>query len=133
MRARLVTLIGVLACLMTASALPAQEGFPLTGTWYGDWGPSADHRNQITLVIEWDGKAASGIINPGPDVIPIKVITLDSRSWTVHIEADAKDQQGRTVPFVADGKLENIGSWKRSLSGTWSHGNVKGDFKIARD
>jgi hypothetical protein len=108
----------------------AQEGYPL---WYGDWGPTPEHRNQITLVIEWNGKAASGIINPGPDVIPIKVITLDSRNWTVHIEADAKDEQGRTVPFIADGKLENIGSWKRTLAGSWNHGTVKGDFKIARD
>ena len=133
LRVRTVLLACLLACLFMAVSAVAQEGYPLTGTWYGDWGPTPTHRNQITLVINWDGKTVSGIINPGPDSIPIKVMTLDSTKWTVHIEADGKDEQGRTVTFVADGKLENIGSWKRTLSGTWGHGNVKGDFKIARD
>lgn len=132
-RVKTVWLVCLLACLFMAVSAVAQEGYPLTGTWYGDWGPTPTHRNQITLVVNWDGKIVSGIINPGPDSIPIKVMTLDSSKWTVHIEADGKDEQGRTVTFIADGKLENIGSWKRTLSGSWGHGTVKGDFKIARD
>jgi hypothetical protein len=111
----------------------AQEGHPLVGVWSGDWGPSANHRNHITLMMSWDGKTISGLMNPGPDAVPIKVATLDSTKWTVHIEADAKDSKGAVVRFIADGKLENIGSYNRTLTGTWSHGNVKGDFKIRRD
>ena len=34
----------------------AQEGHPLTGTWSGDWGPGADQRTHITMVMTWDGK-----------------------------------------------------------------------------
>src|SRR3970040_1463075 len=102
---RVITVLcaSLLACLFMAVSAVAQEGYPLTGTWYGDWGPTPTHRNQITLVINWDGKTVSGIINPGPDSIPIKVMTLDSTKWTVHIEADGKDEQGRTVTFIADG------------------------------
>jgi hypothetical protein len=111
----------------------AQEGHPLVGTWSGDWGPTPTHRNQVTIVMNWDGKNVAGIINPGPDVIPMKVVTLDSTKWTVHIEADAKDQSGNPVRFIVDGKLDNILSYKRTLTGTWSHGNVKGDFKVTRD
>jgi hypothetical protein len=111
----------------------AQEGHPLVGTWSGDWGPTPTHRNQVTIVMNWDGKNVTGIINPGPDVIPMKVVTLDSTKWTVHIEADAKDQSGNPVRFIVDGKLDNILSYKRTLTGTWSHGNVKGDFKVTRD
>ena len=111
----------------------AQEGHPLVGTWSGDWGPTPTHRNQVTIVMNWDGKNVTGIINPGPDVIPMKVATLDSTKWTVHIEADAKDQSGNPVRFIVDGKLDNILSYKRTLTGTWSHGNVKGDFKVTRD
>ena len=81
----------------------------------------------------WDGKNISGMINPGPDSLPIKVATLDSTKWTVHFEADGKDQSGNPVHFVADGKLDNIGSYHRTLTGTWNHGAVKGDFKITRD
>jgi len=51
----------------------------------------------------------------------------------VHFEADAKDQSGKPVHIVADGKLENIGSYNRTISGTWMQGDVKGDFKITRD
>jgi len=111
----------------------AQEGHPLTGTWYGDWGPTPTHRNQITVVMSWDGKSVTGIINPGPDVIPIRVAILDSTKWTVHIEADAKDSQGQPIHFVADGKLENIGSYNRTITGSWNHGATKGDFKLRRD
>jgi len=111
----------------------SQEGHPLVGTWSGDWGPTPTHRNQVTIVMNWDGKNVMGIINPGPDVIPMKVVTLDSTKWTVHIEADAKDHSGNPVHFTIDGKLDNILSYKRTLTGTWSHGNVKGDFKVTRD
>ena len=83
--------------------------------------------------MSWDGNKASGIINPGPDVIPMKVVTLNSINWTVHIEADAKDSSGNPVHFVIDGKLDNILSYRRTITGTWSHGNAKGDFKVTRD
>jgi hypothetical protein len=119
--------------LAWASSTLAQEGHPLVGTWSGDWGPTSTHRNQVTIVMNWDGKNVTGIINPGPDMIPMKVITLDSTKWTVHIEADAKDSKGSPVHFIVDGKLDNILSYKRTLTGTWNHGNVKGDFKLTRD
>ena len=63
----------------------------------------------------------------------MRVVTLDSTKWTVHIEADAKDHSGNPVRFIIDGKLDNILSYKRTLTGTWSHGDVKGDFKVTRD
>ena len=28
----------------------------LNGTWVGDWGPSANDRNQVTVELKWDGK-----------------------------------------------------------------------------
>ena len=132
MRVKIRLLLLLLVSMLTGLTF-AQEGHPLVGTWSGDWGPTPTHRNQVTIVMNWDGKNVTGIINPGPDVIPMKVVTLDSTKWTVHIEADAKDQSGNPVRFIVDGKLDNILSYKRTLTGTWSHGNVKGDFKVTRD
>ena len=123
----------LLSVSMPTALTFAQEGHPLVGTWSGDWGPTPTHRNQVTIVMNWDGKNVTGIINPGPDVIPMRVVTLDSTKWTVHIEADAKDHAGNPVRFIIDGKLDNILSYKRTLTGTWSHGDVKGDFKVTRD
>ena len=133
MRLKVICLLLLLTGSAATFATFAQEGHPLTGTWYGDWGPSAAQRNQITIVMSWDGKNVSGIINPGPDVIPIKVATLDSTKWAVHLEADGKDEKGQPVHFVADGKLENIGSYNRTMTGSWNHGTTKGDFKLRRD
>jgi hypothetical protein len=126
-------LLSLLTLLSLAGWTFAQEGHPLVGTWSGDWGPTPTHRNQVTIVMNWDGKNVTGVINPGPDAIPMKVVTLDSTKWMVHIEADAKDSSGNPVHFIADGKLDNILSYKRTLSGSWNHGNVKGDFKLTRD
>jgi hypothetical protein len=133
MKLRALILLSLIAAVAIPASTLAQEGHPLTGVWYGEWGPSATHRNQITVVMSWDGKSISGIVNPGPESVPLKVATLDSTKWMVHLEADAKDQKGQAVRFVADGKLENIGSYNRTLKGTWSHGNVKGDFLLKRD
>jgi len=57
---------------MVAGSALAQEGFPLKGSWLGDWGPSKTTRNQVFIVMDWDGKSISGMINPGTDNIPLK-------------------------------------------------------------
>jgi hypothetical protein len=115
----------------------AQEGHPLVGTWHGEWGPTATHRNDVTLVLDWDGKNIIGLINPGPESIKVSKASLepsfDPKGWTVHLEADAKDHDGKPVHFVIDGKIENLTAIRRSIVGTWNHGNMKGDFKITRD
>jgi hypothetical protein len=125
----------VLAILMMAGSALSQQGHPLSGAWLGDWGPSATHRNDIRLVMSWDGKAVTGQIGVGPDAIQLRNVSLDSANqrWMVHFEFDAKDQKGTTVRYIADGKLENIGSYHRTITGTWNHGSVKGTFKITRD
>jgi len=129
-----------LFCLSIAIAVAipavAQEGYPLTGTWSGDWGTSAKEadRNHTTLVLSWDGKTVQGLVDPGPDSAKVRVATLDSTKWTVHMEYDLKDKAGKLVPFIVDGKLLNPSSRKnRTVVGTFTHGTVKGDFKITMD
>jgi hypothetical protein len=82
--------------------------------------------------MNWDGKEITGILNPGRNSIPIQKATLDPNTWTLRFEAEAQDHKGQTVRYVIEGKLQDIGSPNRSIIGTWSHGNVKGDFKITR-
>jgi len=62
--------LGVMG-LISVAAL-AQEGHPIKGSWLGDFGPNKTTRTQVFLVMDWDGKAISGMINPGTDNIPIK-------------------------------------------------------------
>jgi hypothetical protein len=46
----------------------------------------------------------------------------------VHFEADTKDQAGNPVHFMADGKLENIGSYNCAITGT-NTGHGDGRFQ----
>jgi hypothetical protein len=125
------SLVCAIAC--TALAGLAQEGHPLTGTWHGEWSPAPGQHTRIVMFMKWDTKNIVGTINPGPRSAPLKVATLDAENWTVHFEGDGKDQTGTPVHISADGKLENIGSYNRTITGTWTQGSAKGDFKITRD
>jgi hypothetical protein len=130
---RRVIAIVLFACFALAAVALAQEGHPLTGTWAGDWGPSATERNHITFVMNWDGKNVTGIINPGPDAVPIASVFLDVTNWTIRIQADAKDQAGNPVRIAAEGRLEDLSSPHRSIRGAWTQGGAKGDFVLTRD
>jgi hypothetical protein len=117
-----------------AAAMAAQEGHPLVGTWRGQWGPSATERYDLTVVIEYDGRTISGVINPGFESMKLKNVVLNPSSdpdgWTVRFETEVKDKAGRVVPVAIDAKIVDITSRHRSLVGTWRQGDVKGDFKI---
>ena len=127
-------LFAAVAVASLAATLFAQEGHPLVGTWYGDWGSSPRERNDVTVIMTWDGKTVGGTINPGPDAVPFKAATLDSKTWTVHIEAERAAKAGSAaVRYVIDGTLANLGSYNRTLSGTWTQGAAKADFKLTRD
>jgi hypothetical protein len=97
--------VAVLVASLTTSTLSfAQEGHPLKGSWLGTWGPAKTHSNDIVLVLDWDGKTITGMVNPGTDDAPIKNATLNPDGWVVHFEADIKDKSG-VLNYVFDGKM----------------------------
>jgi hypothetical protein len=118
----------VLGLAVAASALAQGAKDPLSGTWSGDWGPSASDRNQVTVELKWDGKMLSGTVNPGPDAVALQKANFDGKTNAVHFEADAKNRRGAEIHYVVDGKLD-----AKTLTGSWSHDTRKGDFKITKD
>jgi hypothetical protein len=124
--------LGLLAVLIAVPAL-AQFGHPLNGSWSGDWGPTRENRTRILLELNWDGKEITGVLNPGPNAVQLQKATLDPSNWSVHFEAEGKDAAGKPVRYVVDGKLQNIGAYQRFITGTWTEGTRKGDFKIVRN
>jgi hypothetical protein len=123
----------VMMALAVALPASAQFGHPLKGSWTGDWGTSKENRTHVVLELNWDGKAITGTINPGPNSVRMQKASLDPETWAVHLEGDGKDASGKTVRYTIDGKLENIGAYQRVISGTWTQGATKGDFKITRN
>jgi hypothetical protein len=99
----------------------------LSGTWIGDWGPSEWDRNQVTVELKWDGKSLTGTVNPGPNAVELKKATFDAKGNSVHFEADVVSRRGGQIHYVIDGKVE-----KGTMTGSWSHDNLKGDFKITK-
>jgi hypothetical protein len=132
MRIAKIGLLGA-ALLVGAMVAPAQEGHPLVGAWHGNWGANEKDRNDITVVMMWDGKEVTGMINPGLDSGKLQKASLNPADWSVHFEADMKDRSGAMVHISADGKLQDLTNVRRSLVGTWTQGSVKGDFRIKRD
>jgi hypothetical protein len=133
MRMGLRDVIGLVFALFVALPAAAQFGHPLKGTFSGDWGPTKDKQTHVVLEFNWDGKEITGRINPGPKAVPFQKATLDPSTWGVHIEAEGKDAAGAAIRYVIDGKLENIGSYQRVLSGTWTQGAEKGTFRVVRN
>ena len=127
-----VRTIFTLALLLITGTLIAQEGHPLVGTWHGNWGATATNRSDFTVVMDWDGKLISGVVNPGFDSMQMQNAKLNPKDWTVHFEVDRKEN-GSTVRCMVDGKIDKLGSDRRTLTGTYACGASKGDFKLTRD
>jgi len=133
MRVALYRVAGLMMALAVALPASAQFGHPLKGSWTGDWGTSRENRTHVVLELNWDGKAITGTINPGPNSVQMQKATLDPDTWAVHFEADGKDASGKTVHYAIDGKLENIGAYQRVITGTWVQGATKGNVKVVRN
>jgi hypothetical protein len=151
MSASPLRLICLTCFLLCAASAPAQEGHPLRGVWVGYWGPTATVQSRIVVLMDHDGKTVSGVFNPGPNAVPLKVARLDITPGTpapnrdvaailpifkVHFEVDAKDAKGNPVSIVADGTLQNTALPNRWIEGTWMQTSggkaVKSEFKITR-
>lgn len=129
MRVRAFGLACMLVCLTMAASVAAQQKAmdPLSGTWTGDWGPSAADRNPVTVELKWDGKALTGSVNPGANAVALQKCTFDAKTGAVHMEADTKGRRGNDIHYMIDGKVE-----KDTMTGSWNHDDRKGDFKITK-
>jgi hypothetical protein len=131
MRVRTLSVICLLACLVAIPVLAQQRSGAdaLTGTWAGDWGPNQSDRNQVTVDLKLEGSAVTGVVKTAnrPEVA-ISKGTFDATARTVKMEADARNpRSGANVKYSIEGKLEG-----NTLTGSWNHDNVKGDFKLTK-
>jgi hypothetical protein len=131
MRVLTFVLAVAVASLTSGTLSFAQEGHPLKGSWLGTWGPAKTHSNDIVLVLDWDGKSITGMVNPGTDDAPIKNATLNPDGWVVRFETDIKDKSG-VLNYVIEGKIENLSFHNRTIVGTWKNQRESGALKISR-
>ena len=127
----LIFILAVSFAALTGAPAVAQEGHPLKGSWIGTWSNNKLHGNDVLVVMNWNGKEITGVINPGTDDIAFKSAALDPDKWTVRIEADAKSKAG-AVTYVIEGKIENLAMHNRTIVGTWKSSQGSGTFNIQR-
>jgi hypothetical protein len=149
---RIQTVRPLMSCIVllvvAAPGVVAQEGYPLTGTWYGDWGTDTE-RHDLTVVLDWDGREPSGFVLHGPDQIPIKSVVMEvtpaipapegepSTSGTlpefhVRFDIEAPNAAGGIDIFAFDGEILNAIAGNRRIRGTWTCGGETGTFQIRR-
>lgn len=109
--------------LLMSTVAYAQEGHPLKGSWIGEWAGNETHGDFVLLVLDWDGKNVTGVINPGTDNMNIEKVELDPSDWSVTIEANG---------YVLQGTIEELELPSRSINGTWKNGNRSGALAISR-
>jgi len=131
-RAFIIILTLFVAGLTANVPLVAQEGYPLKGSWVGEWGPAKTHSDDLLMVLNWDGKVITGMVNPGTDNMSLKSASLTPEGWVVKFEFDGKDEKGAALTYTLDGKLENIAFANRSITGTWKNQRESGKFKLQR-
>ena len=129
---KLITIIAVAVALFVLGNGVAQEGHPLKGSWLGEWQGNTTHGENVLLILDWDGKAITGMINPGTDNIALGRASLEPNGWVVKFEAEGKDKDGSAVRYVIEGKLENLELPNRSINGTWSSNKGRGTFTASR-
>ena len=105
--------------------------------------PQLNHdltKNDLTVILKWDGKSITGSINPGPNAKPLTSAVMDITPG----KPAPQGQQSTTgtppifhVKFEADGMtfegtIKNPVAVNRQITGTWSRGAEKGTFQIRR-
>jgi hypothetical protein len=131
--------ISLVVAIALATSTAAQEGHPLTGTWYGEY-DAGNQKRDLTIIMKWDGKQMTGTMNPGPTAVSLTSAALDitpgkpapeGRNSTegippifkVRIEAGG---------IVFEGTLQNPVAGNRRITGTWTRGAERGTFQIRR-
>ena len=119
----------IAALLLAAGAAHAQEGFPLDGTWRGELEGSGKSPVTVVMVLQWDGQAITGTINPGPNAVPIADAKLIPDGW--HVTLAAKNAAGKPIAF--EGVIGDLGAYNRTITGTWSEGGRSFKVRMVRE
>ena len=134
------TLLIALAAILAVAALPrAQEGHPLTGTWYGEY-EAGPQKRDLTVIMTWDGKQIAGTMNPGPNVTPVTSAALDITPGKP--APDGRDSTEGVPPtfkvrfqsggMTFEGTIQNPVAGNRRIIGTWTRGAERGTFQLRR-
>lgn len=115
--------------LSVAALVHAQEGFPLDGTWRGQRQVGTEPPVMIVMVLQWDGRRVSGVIDPGPHSTKIIRAELIPDGWRVKVEAHTPT--GEAISFT--GVIGRLGAYDRTITGNWIEGGRSYHIRMVRE
>lgn len=121
-------IIPAVILLFSSCATFAQEGHPYEGTWRGTIGEGANAR-PVVMIIEYDGDALNGMIDPGRNSYRFENATHDAPNWKIDVAT--QNRAGEDIAFSA--VMHEIGAVNRYMEGTWTQNGQAQPFKITRE
>ena len=121
-----ILLLTLAGCASQPSQPAVSEDAP-SGTWSGDYDVSG-RRESISVDLRWEDAKLQGIVKSGFRSLPITEVAFDRDTGAIMIKFDAEGPGGRTVHYVVDGKVTG-----NTMTGTWSHDDQRGDFKVTKE
>jgi len=120
----------------TAGAAPAAGAAATTGARGATTTPAAGAAGKTTPAATAGTAGKTAAATPARGAAPAVKdnIAVATEPWLLHFEADAKDPSGKTVHYVVDGNMENLGAaYTRVITGKWVAGTQVGSFKVIRN
>ena len=113
--------------LAACASKPAASGKPPSGSWSGDYGPDADHRESVRLDLRWEDSSLQGTVHAGPRSLPLTKASFTPETGAITMEFDTEGNNGQTVHYKIEGKVEG-----NAMTGSWGRDGQSGDFHVTR-
>jgi hypothetical protein len=117
------------ACSSGPAASNDSAGSPTTpaGSWSGDYGSSSIQREPIRVDLKWEEPNLTGVVYAGPRSLPLKKASFKPETGAIRMELETQGNRGQIVHYTIQGKISG-----NVMSGTWTHDDLSGDFKVTR-
>ena|SRR5206468_7896751 len=119
-----ITLLLVAGC---ASKPALSQNDAVSGTWTGDYGPSPDRRDPVSLELRWKDDKLSGTVRAASRSLPLSTASFKADTGAIAMEFDAPGNNGQTVHYKIEGKVEG-----NAMTGSWGRDGQSGDFHVTR-
>ena len=121
-----ISLLLVAACSKVTP--PSPSGEPPSGRWTGDYEVGEGRREPIRVDLQWENADLRGTVLAGVRSLPITKAAFQRDTGAINLEFDAQGNGGQIVHYVIEGKVAGD-----TMTGTWTHGDQRGGFKVTRE
>ena len=117
----------VLLLLSTCAAPPAAPKDAPSGKWSGTYELASDRNEPIGVDLRWESTNLVGTVRAGARSMPVTKASFTPETGAITMEFDAEGNGGRTIHYTINGKVTG-----NAMTGTWTHDDQHGDFRVTK-